>query len=315
MGVDQRLFGKTNEGQDIILYTISNLQGTKIKVTNLGGVLVSICFKDKNDQMQDLVLGFETGEDYLKNGPHFGSVIGRNANRIENSSFLLNHKKVQLTPNENKNNLHSGPVSYDQMIWDAKVLDQGVAFHRISPDGEQGFPGNLALTVTYTLKEDNTMEIHYEGVSDQDTVVNMTNHSYFNLGGHQSGKVYKHILQLNAEKFTPFKDSASIPTGEIAPVKGTPMDFTQPKEIGKEIGADFYQLKIANGYDHNYLINKEKGKYDWMAKVWCRETGIMMEAFTDCPAVQFYTANFVSEDHAKEDASYRETEDLTVSVL
>lgn len=298
MGVERQIFGKNKEGKEITLYRISNSVGTQIAVTDLGANLVSVYFKDREGIKRDLVLGFEKGEDYLENGPHLGATVGRNGNRIENSCFMLNGEKIQLTPNEKMNNLHSGPEYYDHMMWDAKVLEQGVSFHRLSPDGEQGFPGNFDVTVTYTLKDDNSVEIHYEGVCDKDTAVNMTNHSYFNLAGHDSGKITKQILQLNAKEYTPFNEN-SIPTGEICSVEYTPLDFTEAKAIGKDIEA-------AGGYDHNFLINKEKGTFDWMAKAWCEETGIMMEAFTDCPAVQFYTANFLSDEKGKQGVVYQE---------
>lgn len=206
--------------------------------------------------------------------------------------------------NENENNLHSGPDGFEFMMWDAEVKEDGVAFHHHSPDGEQGFPGNFDITVTYTLTDDNAVEIHYEGTCDQDTVANMTNHSYFNLGGHDSGKVYDQTMQLNATHYTPVIDSKSIPTGEIAPVAGTPMDFTEPKTIGKEIEADFVQLGLTGGYDHNYILDKAEGELVWMAKAYCEATGIAMEASTDCPAVQFYTGNFIKEEKGKNGVVY-----------
>ena len=192
------------------------------------------------------------------------------------------------------------------MMWEAETKEQAVAFRHHSPDGEQGFPGNFDVTVTYTLTDDNSVEIHYEGISDQDTVANMTNHSYFNLGGHDSGNVYEQTIQLNATTYTPVSDSKSIPTGELAPVAGTPMDFTEPKAIGKEIDADFAQLQMTGGYDHNFVLDKPEGAFDWMAKAYCEKTGIAMEAYTDCPAVQFYAANFVNGEKGKNGAVYAE---------
>lgn len=305
MSVERQEFGKTKEGQKITLFTVTNEQGMVMKVTDFGAILVSVLVKDKDGEYKDVVLGYEQGEDYRVNAPHFGSTIGRNGNRIDQASFVLNGKKVQLTPNENGNNLHSGPDGFEFMMWDAEPLECGVAFHRVSPDGEQGFPGVFDITVTYTLTEDNSIDIHYEGTCDQDTVANMTNHSYFNLGGDDSGLIYNHVLQLHASNYTPVIDSKSIPTGEIAPVEGTPMDFTKAKEIGKEIDADFEQLKLTGGYDHNFVLDKEEGKMDWMAKVICPQTGISMEAFTDCPAVQFYTGNFIENEKGKNGVIYK----------
>ncbi|MBS6195830.1 MAG: galactose mutarotase [Clostridiales bacterium] len=304
MSVEKQNFGRTKDGQEITLFTVTNNQGMTMKVTDFGAILVSVLVKDKNGEEKDVVLGYGQGEDYHVNGPHFGSTIGRNGNRIDQASFMLNGKKVQLTPNENENNLHSGPDGFEFMMWDASVQENGVAFHRSSPDGEQGFPGNFDITVTYTLTEENAVEIHYEGVCDQDTVANMTNHSYFNLGGHDSGDVLEQTMQLHASHYTPVIDSKSIPTGEIAPVAGTPMDFTEPKALGKEIDAAFDQLQYTGGYDHNYVLDKEDGAMDWMAKAYCEKTGIVLEAYTDCPAVQLYAGNFIVEEKGKEGAVY-----------
>lgn len=304
MGVEKQSFGTTKNGEAISMYTVTNKNGMVMKVTDFGAILVSVLVPNKEGSLTDVVLGFEHGEDYQVNGSHFGSTIGRNGNRIDQAAFVLNGKKVQLTPNENENNLHSGPDGFEFMMWEAQENGNGVSFKHHSPDGEQGFPGNFDVTVTYTLTEENGVEIHYEGISDQDTVANMTNHSYFNLGGHDSGNVYEHTMQLNASAYTPVIDSKSIPTGEIAPVAGTPMDFTEPKFIGKEIDADFEQLQLTGGYDHNYVLDKEEGSFAWMAKAYCEKTGIAMDAYTDCPAVQFYTGNFIEHEEGKNGAVY-----------
>ena len=297
-------FGTTKDGKEALLYTLSNKNGMEISVTDYGAHLVSVLVPDKDGKKRDVVLGFDSVTGYETDGSHFGATIGRNGNRINGASFMLNGKKIQLTPNENGNNLHSGPDGFEFMMWEAETKEQAVAFHHHSPDGEQGFPGNFDVTVTYTLTDDNAVEIHYEGISDQDTVANMTNHSYFNLGGHDSGNVYEQTMQLNATTYTPVIDSKSIPTGEIAPVVGTPMDFTQPKAIGKEIDADFEQLQMTGGYDHNFVLDKPEGAFDWMAKAYCEKTGIALEAYTDCPGVQFYAANFLDNEKGKNGAVY-----------
>lgn len=304
MSVVKRDFGKTDDGQAISLFEVTNGNGAVMKVTDYGAILVSVLVPDKNGKLTDVVLGYDCGSDYQVNAPHFGSTIGRNGNRIDQASFMLNGKKVQLTPNENENNLHSGPDGFEFMMWDAEVQRQSVVFHHFSPDGEQGFPGNFDVKVTYTLTDENAVEIHYEGTSDQDTVANMTNHSYFNLAGHNTGVVYSQTMQIFASQYTPVVDSKSIPTGEIAPVAGTPMNFTVPKEIGKDIDADFEQLKLTGGFDHNYVLDKEDGEFVLMAKAYCKETGIGMEAYTDCPAVQFYAGNFIENEKGKEGAVY-----------
>lgn len=304
MSVEKLDFGKTKDGQDITLYEVTNKNGMVMKVTDFGAILVSVLVPDRSGVLKDVVLGYDSVEGYQVNDPHFGSTIGRNGNRIDQASFVLNGEKVQLTPNENGNNLHSGPDGFEFMVWEAQAEGQAVKFHHFSPDGEQGFPGNFDITVTYTLTDDNAVEIHYEGTSDKDTVTNMTNHSYFNLGGHDSGLVYDHTMQLNCSHYTPVIDSKSIPTGELAPVAGTPMDFTQPKLIGKEVDADFEQLKLTGGYDHNFVIDKEDGALSWMARAYCEKTGIGMEAYTDCPGVQFYTGNFIQDEKGKNGVIY-----------
>ena len=239
-----------------------------MKVTDFGAILVSVLVPDKNGVLTDVVLGYDHGEDYQVNSPHFGATIGRNGNRIKNASFCAEWKKIQLTPNEKRKQSAQYLDGFEFMMWEAETKEQAVAFRHHSPDGEQGFPGNFDVTVTYTLTDDNAVEIHYEGISDQDTVANMTNHSYFNLGGHDSGNVYEQMIQLNATTYTPVSDSKSIPTGELAPVAGTPMDFTEPKAIGKEIDADFAQLQMTGGYDHNFvLINRKVLLTGWQKHI------------------------------------------------
>lgn len=304
MSVEKQFFGKTKDGKDVMLYSVTNANGSIMKVSDFGAVLVSVLIADKNGDIKDVVLGYDDVAHYEVSAPHFGATIGRNGNRIDQASFLLNGKKVQLTPNENENNLHSGPDGYEFMMWDAELKEQAVTFKHHSPDGEQGFPGNFDIAVTYTLTDDDAVEIHYEGICDQDTVANMTNHSYFNLGGHDSGNVYDHMLQIHASSYTPVIDSKSIPTGEIASVKDTPMDFTQPKTIGQDIDADFEQLIFTGGYDHNYILDKEDGAFACMASAYCEKTGIKMDAYTDCPAVQFYAGNFIENEPGKNGVIY-----------
>ena len=286
MIITQKKFDRMEGSRNIRLFHVKNNQGMEIVVSNVGASLVSALFCDRRGIFRDVVLGFDKPEAYLENGPHFGSVIGRNANRISYSSFLLDGEICSLVPNDGKNNLHSGPLYYDSMIWDHIITEDGVTFYRKSPEYEQGFPGNLDIAVTYSLTEDNSILITYDGICDSKTVINMTNHSYFNLAGGKNEDVTSHLLQINARQYTPF-DRYGIPTGQIAPVKGTPLDFTGPKYIGEGMQDD----EFLNGYDHNFVLAKKKRSYDWMARVWCEKTGIMMEAFTDCPAMQLYTGN------------------------
>ena len=238
-------FGTTKDGKEASLYTLSNKNGMEISVTDYGAHLVSVLVPDKDGKKRDVVLGFDSVTGYETDGSHFGATIGRNGNRIAGAAFELHGKTYQMAKNENGNNLHSGPDGYDYRLWNVEEADDSaVTFVLMSPDGDQGFPGNFEVSVTYTLTDENAVEIHYEGSCDQDTVVNMTNHSYFNLAGHDAGSIENQTLILKAEQFSPVIDSASIPTGEHASVKGTPMDFTSEKAIGAEIEADFEQLII-----------------------------------------------------------------------
>ena len=275
-------FGTTKDGKEALLYTLSNKNGMEISVTDYGAHLVSVLVPDKDGKKRDVVLGFDSVTGYETDGSHFGATIGRNGNRIAGAAFELHGKTYQLAKNENNNNLHSGPDGYDYRLWNVEEADDSaVTFVLMSPDGDQGFPGNFEVSVTYTLTDENAVEIHYEGSCDQDTVVNMTNHSYFNLAGHDAGSIENQTLVLKAEQFSPVIDSASIPTGEHAPVQGTPMDFTSEKAIGAEIEADFEQLKLTGGYDHNFILDKAvEGSIELMAVASCKESGITMEAFT-----------------------------------
>ena len=284
-------FGTTKDGKEALLYTLSNKNGMEISVTDYGAHLVSVLVPDKDGKKRDVVLGFDSVTGYETDGSHFGATIGRNGNRIAGAAFELHGKTYQLAKNENNNNLHSGPDGYDYRLWNVEEADDSaVTFVLMSPDGDQGFPGNFEVSVTYTLTDENAVEIHYEGSCDQDTVVNMTNHSYFNLAGHDAGSIENQTLVLKAEQFSPVIDSASIPTGEHAPVQGTPMDFTSEKAIGAEIEADFEQLKLTGGYDHNWEVFCNP-----CATLSDPVSGRSMSVCTDCPGIQLYAGNFLDE--------------------
>lgn len=297
------LFGVLPDGREVYAFDLENTKGMKIRVIEYGAILTSLQVLDRDGKLRDVVLGYDRLEDYLVNGCFFGSTIGRSGNRIQGSSFRLGEKLVQLTPNEGENNLHSGPEGFEKKLWKGQQQGNSVTFSRLSPHGENGFPGNFQISVTYTLTEDNSVEITYEGCSDQDTVANLTNHSYFNLAGHASGIAMNQKVKIYASNYTPV-DHTSIPTGEVASVTGTPMDFTQEKEIGRDIQEDFEQLKATGGYDHNYVLDKPVGAYGPMAEAWCQESGIYMKAFTDCPGVQFYAGNFIDDQTGKNGAFY-----------
>ena len=299
MAVVKTDFGTTKKGEKASLYTITNGNGMKAALTDYGAVIVSIVLQDKNENDTDVVLGYDSVTGYEENGCYFGAVIGRSGNRIDKGRFTINGKEYQLDINDNENNLHSGLNGFDSRIWTVeRISENSVVFALEDADMEQGYPGNFKVSVTYTLTDENTLVLHYEGCCDQDTVANMTNHVYFNLGGHASGSILNHTLQLSAKEYTPVRDAQAIPTGEYAPVAGTVMDFTQPRRIGQSIDDAFDQLVFTGGYDHNFVLKREKGSVEKFADAYCAETGIYMEAFTDLPGVQFYAGNFINPDMA-----------------
>lgn len=296
MGITKKEFGTTKDGKIAYLYTLKNSSGMEAVVSDFGAVLQVLRIPFPDGTKKDVVLGFDTLEGYFENDPGFGAVIGRHANRIGRAEFLLNGKKYCLAKNDGDNNLHSNPDGYHRRMWEAQTsegeLGEAIAFHLFSPDGDQGFPGNLDVTVTYTLTEDNALMIHYHAVGDQDTVVNMTNHSYFNLSGHDERHAVEQTVQIFADAYTR-ADAASIPTGEILSVKGTPMDFNTPKRIGDEIDSPYEATRLGNGYDHNWVLNGEAGTFRKAAVLTDDRSGMTMEVHTDLPGLQFYTGNFL----------------------
>ena len=306
--VTQRTFGTLPSGEEVQIYHLENKAGAYAEVLQYGAILVKLCVPDKDGKLTDVVLGYDELAGYEKNGCFFGATIGRSGNRIAGSRFMLDGKEVRLTPNEGPNNLHSGPDGFEKKLWGVKEISQkknSVDFFRISPDGENGFPGEFSIVVKYEFTEENELKIFYRGRSDAATVANMTNHSYFNLNGEGSGDVLDQEVCIHAKYFTPVKDSQSIPTGEYAPVAGTPMDFNVSKPIGRDIEADFEQLKFTGGYDHNYVTdNYAKGNRRLIATAYSDKTGIAMDVTSDCPCVQFYAANFVENEHGKNGHTY-----------
>jgi len=295
MGMKISSFGRLADGREAKLVTIANTNGMSVEVTNYGAALVSAVTPDKNGCHADVILGYADVTDYAKNGGFLGAVIGRSGNRIGGASFELNGVRYNLAKNENGNNLHSGPDGYDTKIWEMET-DEGagsVTFSYHSADMEQGYPGNFDVSVTYTLTEDNEIKITYTGKADKDTIANMTNHSYFNLEGHDSGSILDHILWIDADAITAV-DAESIPTGEIRRVEGTPFDFRTAKAIGRDIEMDDDQLKKGGGYDHNFALNTD-GSMKKIAEVTAPVSGRKMEVFTDCVGVQFYTGNFIED--------------------
>ena len=298
-------FGITKDGSKPYLYKMKNDAGMEVQVSDFGATLVNVTVLDQDKNPVEVVLGYEDAAGYENGTAAIGAIVGRNANRIGGACVTINGIDYKLAENDGKNNLHSGPDVYQKRMW--RVVENGddhVTFLLHSPDGDQGYPGALDMKVTYTLDEENGLTIHYEAVPDQDTVINMTNHSYFNLNGHASGSVYTHTLQINAEHYTPVKDSKAIPTGEIAPVEGTPFDFTEAKPIGRDIEANDTQLHYGSGYDHNFAIDKTAPGVEKVATAYSPESGIQMEVYTDCVGIQLYTANFIVGQEGKGGVKY-----------
>lgn len=298
-------FGSIQSGKKATLSILENKNHTVVKVTDFGATLVSVLFADKDGVMKDMVLGYDDAASYEKGTSCFGATIGRNGNRIKDARFTIDGKEWVIEANENNNSLHSGKNGFNHLMWEMKESgDNYVTFYHYSPQEEQGFPGNMHVTVTYTLDDEDTVHITYHAKADADTVMNFTNHSYFNLAGHDSGVMLDQKLQLFADAYTPDEDSHSIPTGEIAPVAGTPMDFTTMKPIGQDINADFEQLHFTGGYDHNYVLSDKPGTMRQMAKAECDASGIAMDAYTECCGVQLYAGNFIGTQTGKGGVTY-----------
>lgn len=301
--VTERIFGTLPTGEEVKAYHLENASGSYAEVLDFGAILLKICVPDREGTLTDVVLGYDSIEGYLTNGCFFGSTIGRSGNRIEDAKFLIHGKEVVLARNENNNNLHSGPNGFEKKMWAAAVPEaegNRIIFSRVSPDGENGYPGEFQVSVQYEWTEENELRITYQGVSDQATVANLTNHSYFNLAGEGSGNILDQELTIHAEAYTPVRDGQSIPTGSYEAVADTPMDFRTAKKIGRDIEADFTQLKYTGGYDHNYVTDQyEKGVLRPIANAYCDVTGIAMEVLSDCPGVQFYAGNFIEQEAGK----------------
>lgn len=304
MSIRVEAFGTTKDGQQVKKYILENGKGMKAVVLNLGAGLAELWVPDQDGALRDVVWGYEKAEDYEVNGPDFGAIVGRNANRIGGAVITIAGKDYTLAKNNGENNLHSGPDMYFTRMWKGIVADDNkVEFSLHSPDGDQGYPGNADITVSYTLTDDGELQIVYQGKADQDTIFNLTNHSYFNLDGQESDSVLEQKVWLDADAFTP-GDAGLIPTGEIQDVTGTPMDFRTEHMIGERIDADYEPLKQAGGYDHNYVL-KNEGKYALCGKLISQKSGICMEVSTDLPGIQLYSANFLeNEKGGKEGRTY-----------
>ncbi len=302
MALKKRNFGV--DGQEATLYTLENSKGMKAEVTNYGANLVNLFVPDKNGVVEDVVLGFDSVKGYMKNGSFFGATIGPSANRIGGAKFTIDGVEYHVDVNDGPNNLHSHMQDgYHKMLWDVEEGENSVTFTVRDTDGYMGFPGNKELSLTYTLDEENGLTLHYHAKSDKNTVMNPTNHSYFNLDGHKSGNIEDHIMMINASCYTPVVPGA-IPTGEIATVKGTPMDFTSEKVVGKEIRENMEQLLLTQGYDHNWVVDGWDGSLKHIATTIGPKSGRKMHTYSTLPGVQFYAGNCIGDEPGKDGAFY-----------
>lgn len=298
MSTDPVVFGTTPDGKSVMLYTLRNAAGMEAKITNYGGIIVSLTAPDKNGAYADVVLGYDSLAGYIRVTPYFGALIGRYGNRIGKGQFTLDGTAYQLTVNDGANHLHGGTVGFDKVVWDAKQVTTadgpGLVLTYVSKDGEEGYPGTLTATVTYTLKANNELVMDFAATTDKPTIVNLTAHSYFNLAGATSGKsILDHLMMIDADRYTPV-DNGLITTGELKDVTGSPMDFRTPTAIGARIGADDPQLHLGpGGYDHNWVLNSGGKSLAVNARVVEPVSGRVLEVLSDQPGVQFYSGNFL----------------------
>jgi aldose 1-epimerase len=295
--VTKESFGQTADGRQVDLYTLRNTRGAEAKITNYGAIVTSLKVPDRNGKFDDVVLGFNDFDSYLKNDPYFGAIVGRYGNRIAKGRFTLNGVEYKLATNNGENHLHGGINGFDKVVWTGHEMKSpagpAVALTYLSKDGEEGYPGNLNVRVVYTLTNNNELKIDYTATTDKDTVTNLTHHSYFNLAGEGNGDILNHLVTINANRFVP-TDAGSIPTGKLMSVAGTPFDFLKPMAIGARINQDDEQLKFGSGYDHTWVINGRPGVLRIAATAYEATSGRVMQVWTTEPGVQFYTGNFLN---------------------
>ncbi|RYG10825.1 MAG: galactose mutarotase [Chitinophagaceae bacterium] len=296
LSISQASFGKSATGVPADLFTLTNAHGLMVKITNFGGIITEIHVPDKNGEFTDVNLGFDHIEPYYKEAPYFGALVGRVGNRIAGGKFSLDGKTYELVTNDGNNHLHGGLVGFDKVVWNASAFETensvGLKLNYLSVDGDQGYPGNLDVTVTYELTNTNEILVKYHAVTDKATPINLTQHAYFNLAG-KGGDILDHEVMINADHFTAI-DSEAIPTGKLPSVENTPFDFRSPRVIGERINDDDEQLKNGNGYDHNFVLNKVREKeLSLAARVYEKTSGRVLEVFTEEPGIQFYTGNWM----------------------
>lgn len=312
MGVAKEIFGKTKNGEEVCKYTMENAGGMKVSCLDYGAVITNIIVPDAQGVMKDVVLGFDDIAGYEENAPFFGAFIGRHASRMGGASFTIKGVTYELEKNEGNNNLHSGDPDYHKVMYGAECSEgdgyTSVTFKRLSPDMEQGYPGNLDIKVTYKLTDNCELYIIYDAVSDKDTAVNLTNHTYFNLDGEDAGSICDHVVKIKASFFTPTGEDL-IPTGKLEPVCATPLDFNVPKKVGLMIDDDYEPLRLGKGYDNNYVLDKEMRAF---AKVAVAEgtSGRVLEVYTDLPGMQFYSGNNIGTVTGKGGRTYHSRDGL-----
>lgn len=294
--VTQQEFGKMPNGESVQIFTLKNKNGIEVSITNYGGIITSLKTFDGKGLLADVALGFDTLERYLQQHPYFGAIIGRYGNRIGKAKFTLDGVTYTLAKNNGENSLHGGNEGFDKKLWKARTESaegaQTLVLEYTSPDGEEGYPGTLRTEVRYTLADDDSLRIDYRATTDKKTVVNLTNHTYFNLAGQGNGDILNHEIEIRASRFTPV-DAGLIPTGELRSVEGTPFDFRKPHRIGERIEANDEQIKLGGGYDHNFVLDREGDGLSLAARVVEPSTGRALEVWTTEPGVQFYTGNFL----------------------
>lgn len=297
--IKKSLFGQLNDGREVFLFMLANKHGIKINIINYGAILTNLFVADRNSKIDDIVLGYDSLEGYLNDKAFIGSIVGRYGNRIAKGKFKINGKEYNLNLNDGKNHLHGGIKGFNKFLWDAEpvegISENSVRLTCLSPDGDEGYPGNVKLEVTYTLNNENELGIKYEGTTDKTTVLNPTHHSYFNLSGNFNNTIIDHKIQIDADAFLPV-DNGQIPIGRIEKVDNTPMDFRNSIPVGLHLTDKFEQLEYGNGYDHNWVLNNFNGEVRKVAAVLEPSSGRFMEVFTDQPGIQFYSGNSLDEN-------------------
>lgn len=299
MNIEKNKFGITREGECVFKYTLENDRGTSITLSEFGASILSLITRDKYGNHADIVCGYDELDGYVSGNSYQGAIAGRVANRIKNAEFVLDGVKYTLSKNDNVNSLHGGNIGFSHKVWKSECCmnddSASVTFSLFSPDGDEGYPGNLDVSVTYTLDNKDTLNIHYTAQTDKKTVVNLTNHSYFDLSGYDNGSILDHELQINADRFIP-TDELSIPTGEIMSVDGTPFDFRESKTVGRDINSDNIYLKRAGGYDHCLVFSDDADVNSPKVRLYDKKSGRILTLYTDMPAIQLYTGNFLCEE-------------------